>query len=94
MEEIILKSENFLVENHDKEFPRNISAPVMAFFANTILKHELTLSHQDLANQAKVLIIESELEEFNYCINEFSEAIATFTETCTQRVTVRHSAVC
>lgn len=78
MQSLILKSEEFIKKNYKNEFPEKISASVMAFFADAILKNKEIAPHVDLVFQAKTFLIEESLEEFNYCIDNFSKAISEF----------------
>jgi len=85
MQELIKKAESFISRNGEYNIlPCEISAPVMASFADAVIRNELVLSKEELFLQAKEFILNEELEEIFYCIDTFAEACMEFISSLTK----------
>lgn len=96
MKEIILLAENFIKSDkfYNECFPDEISAPIMASFVEPIISNELNISKSDLILQAKTFLIEEQLEEIDYCFDEFVEAMSKFASEFISNQTNIHSLKC
>jgi UDP-glucose 6-dehydrogenase len=96
MEKFIKSAELFLKENRNylDKFPKEISAPIMAHFAHSVITNDLNLSKEDLAKQARIFLLEEELEEINYCIENFINAMVEFTSSFIGNQTETHQIKC
>lgn len=94
--ELIKKAQDFINQNnrYSAFLPKEISAPIIAKFAEMIIVNELNLSPQDLIAQAKVFIIEAELEETYYCLDDMALAMQQFSSSFIQNQTNISATIC
>lgn len=78
MENILKSAELFLHKNYVNKFPPEISAPIMAHFAHSVVTNDLSLSYQDIIQQMKTFLFEEKIEEIYDCMDEFAMATADF----------------
>ena len=92
----IIEADTFICENETflKKFPRYISAPIVASFAEAIVKNDLNISKEDLRLHAINFLEEEKLEEVFYCMDEFIEAMVEFSSGYIVNQTKEHSIIC
>lgn len=95
-EKLITEATIFVESNSEYSiwFPKEISAPIIAAFAEPVIENKLNLSKDDLKKQAEIFLREEQLEEINYCFDKFIDAIVEFTSEFISEQTIINSRTC